>query len=362
MTLRPLAALALPLGLWAQEPAYFPEPAQAWWRPEGQFRLEAERLPSLTDPASGTEDRLRSLATLSWTRAWSHWTGSLAVRGSAGSDGNRFNPLRYDQSPSNGAWLHRASLEGQRTRDRTFVSLTLGLQENPLVAQASLWDADLSVLGAGFRAGVRREDLGLVEAGLRGIAGEVRTFPGAGVKVGAVQAVLRMEAGAAAWTVHAGRWQIRWRAGDHRFLPPRAKGAGPGTGPPGSGEAVTTRYDAAGARFALEGGLPLEFVVYGQRNADTSETGHEVQAWIGPRQRLWVPRLGLVLQRLGRTGAAAPVNGDEWWFTVDARGPRVLVTLALPRRWTVTASHMEQRPNGGGALAKRTSLGLAWRF
>jgi hypothetical protein len=341
---------ALLLG--AQEPVYFPEPERSPWRPSGELLLELDRLPGLEGTPGGSDQRLRALLQVEWAGAWELGRWDLAIRGATGSDGNRLNTLRYDQRPSNGAWLHRASVRVEANRARGFGSLTAGLQGNELLSQESLWDRDLGVLGLGARWAFRDEARGVLEAGLRAVAGRVRTFPGAQVDLRAVQAVYRGEGHGLDWTLHAGWWEVRWNAGEHRFAP-----VDPRTG------RQTAHFEALGAGLAGAQGWGWEFKAYAQRNRASGDTGTEFQAWMGPARRTLRPRFGLIHQRYGETGTPAPVNGDAWWFVRGAAGPRAVLLLPLPGGWGTSLSHLTHRPLAGDAKAlPRTVLSLTWRF
>jgi hypothetical protein len=339
------------LALGAQEPSYFTEAAASPWRPSGELRLELDRLPSIEADSGETDHRFRALLQAGWTADWLRGRWDLAVRGALGSDGNQRNILRYDQHPSNGAWLHRASVRFETNREQGFASITAGLQDNALLAQESLWDRDLGVLGLGLRAAFRNEGRGLAEAGLRAVAGRVRTFPGAAVDLRAVQAVVRGENDAVAWSAHAAWWEIRWDAGEHRFAPVRG---------PGARQAL--RFEALGAGLAGHQGWGWELRAYAHRNRSTGGTGTEIQAWLGPVRRPLRPRLGLVHQRYGETGTAPPVNGDEWWFVRGARGPRAILQLPFRGGWLASLSHLAHRRDGEAEALPRTVLSLTCRF
>ncbi|MBK8726823.1 MAG: hypothetical protein IPL96_12460 [Holophagaceae bacterium] len=343
------------MALGAQEPVYFKEAPLPWWRPKGELLVEAERLPPLDEDENGgtSVDRIRSLLQLDWSPVRGSWTGELSVRAAIGSDGNRLNLLRYDQRPSNGVWLHRASVSYRAADEGRFGTLTLGLQGNPLLSQESLWDHDLGVLGVGGRMALRSEGRGLLEAGLRGVAGRVRTFPEGGAELAALQGVVRMETGPVQWTLHAGRWVLHWDAGEHRF---QALDPGP------QAARVSTRFDTAGGAVAGAAGWPWELKAFVQRNVETRGTGGEGQLWLGPMERRYRPRFGFILQRYAATGTAPLINGDEWWFTRAAKGPRVVMTLPLPRGLRITLHHLEHRLDGERRPVRRTGLVLSWRF
>lgn len=343
--------VASPLG--AQEPAYFQEPAMSGWKPTGILLLEAERLPRLDDDFAQDATRSRALLELAWSRPWSFLTAEVALRGAVGSDGNRYNLDRYDQRPSNGAWLQRASVRAERFTASTVAEATAGLQANPLLSQESLWDRDLSLAGLSGRAAYRDEDRGIVEAGVRVVAGRVRTFPAQAVDVRAAQAVLRMESGPIAWFVHVDRWEIRWNAGDERFE------ALPGAW----GDArQLVRLDAAGVGASGEAPLPWELRGFAHRNVATGETGGEFQAWLGPVARPYRPRVGFVHQRLSATGTAFATGSDEWWFVGASRGTRWVLQLPLRHGLRMTFAHLLHRTDASPRTSRRTGLSLEWRF
>lgn len=336
-----------------EAPAYFTETAPPWWQPQGQLLLVAERIPAVPDPAGSAVRRVRSQLHLGWREAWGSVEGELAIRSALGSDGNAMNVFRYDHQPSNGSWLQRASLRFQAARPGGFGELVVGLQGNPLLSQESLWDHDLAVTGVGFRTAFRNEERDLQEAGLRGVAGRVRTFPNAAADLAALQGVLRVGAGGLDWTAHLSRWELRWDRGVHRF------GAVPGR----EGEArQVQKLDAVGAAVERPGDWPWEMRGIQHRDPESGETGGEIQVWLGPRLRRWRPRLGLILQRFALSGTFMPLNGDEWWFTRGARGPRLILTLPMPGKVLLTLSHLEQTRDDLDFPVKRTALSARLNF
>ena len=336
-----------------QEPVYFTEPEQPWWIPKGHLILTAERIPAVGDPMAPGVDRLRAHLELGWKTTWGVAVGEVAFRAGLGSDGNTFNSSRYDQEPSNGVWLKRASVAFPVARERVFGELTLGLQSNPLLSQESLWDHDLALVGAGLRAAFRREEAGIQEAGIRAVKGRVRTFPDADVDLTAVQGVVRFEVGNWIWTGHAGRWELAWEAGAHRNRSAlRSNGAG----------LQRMRLDAVGMGLQATGSWPWELKAIQHRNPATGESGKEAQVWLGSRARVWRPQTGYIWQQYAFTGTLMPVNGDEWWFTRAAWGPRYMLVLPLPHRCRLTLSHMKQRWDGAEGTVERTALTLLWQF
>lgn len=341
------------LTLGAQEPAYFKEPDTPWWRPKGELLLEAERLPSLEEDYRQDAHRERALLELAWSRPWSFVTADLAVRGALGSDGNQFNLARYDQRPSNGGWVQRASLSVVRLRESSMASATLGLQPIPLLSQESLWDHDLALTGLGARAAYRNDQRGILEAGLRVVAGRVRTFPDQAVDVRAAQAVLRLEWGAVEGFVHLDRWDVRWRPGEERFEPLP-------DGDPVRRQVI--RLDAVGLGAAGVTGLPWEVKGFAHRNLATGETGGEFQVWLGPATRPFRPRVGYIHQRLAATGTAFAPGSDEWWFLFACRGSLFVVQLPLRSGLRLSLTQLAHIADGDPRGAKRTTLALAWRF
>jgi hypothetical protein len=339
------------LTLRAQEPVYFQEPERSPWRPEGELLLELDRLPGIEAVPGDMDQRLRARLQVGWSREWLRCRWDLAVQSATGSDGNQLNILRYDQRPSNGTWLHRASFRFEANRERGFASVTAGLQGNDLLSQESLWDRDLGVLGLGARAAFRNEAEGILELGVRAIAGRVRTFPAAHVDIRAVQAVYRGEGEGLDWFLHAGSWHIRWDAGEHRFAPVH-----------GSGPRQAMHFETMGAGIAGRAGWGWELRGHTQRNRDNGDTGTELQAWLGPARRILRPRIGFIHQRYGEAGTPAPVNGDAWWFVRGAAGHRAVVLLPLPGGWQTSLSHLTHRRSGAAKALPRTVLGLMLQF
>ncbi len=341
------------LGLGAQESVYFKEPERPWWRPRGELLLEVERLPSLADDYRQDDTRIRSLVELGWTRSWKALTAEVAVRGALGSDGNAGNLDRYDQRPSNGAWLQRASLSVESLSEHAAGSLTLGLQANPLLSSESLWDRDLALDGTGLRASYRDDGRGILEAGFRGVMGRVRSFPDQAVQVRAAQAVLRLEAAGTEWLAHVDRWEVHWNAGDERFEPLPGGAAYP---------RQMVRLDVAGLGASGGADLPWTLGATLLRNAITRETGTEVQAWLGPQARPYRPRVGFVHQRLAATGTAFATGGDEWWFVGTSRGSRWIFQLPFRHGLRLQLAQLLHRTDADPRTSRRSTLAVAWRF
>lgn len=337
--------------LTAQEAAYFQEERTPWWKPtSGEVSLQRERIAS-DDPPGAAIVRTRGLVKLRWEPAWSWGRFVFGTRHALGSDGNRFNVDRYDQEPSNGSRVDLAYLAVAGQSERAFGEVRLGLQDNPMLTQESLWDRDLSTAGVGGRAGFRSEAWGLSEIGVRGLAGRVRTFPGARVDVAAAQAVVRGEVGPATWTLHGGRFEVRWDADQHRLMP--LAGSAPGL-------RQRMAFTAAGAGLRLDFQVPLEAKWISHRNVDTRQDGEELQVFVGSRTRTWWPQAGYVWQRYGSTGTPFVVNGDDWWFVRNAKGPRWMLALPLPKRFLLQASTL--RHLWLGETFTRTQVTLSWRF
>lgn len=341
--------------LGAQEPAptYFSEAVAPWWQPQGTLLLEVERIPSVPEPEDPPTTRTRSLLQVGWQFPGRMAEGELAFRSALGSDGNAFNLPRYDQRPSNGAWLQRAALRFQMNREGGFGTVVLGLQGNPLISQESLWDHDLALTGVGLTAAWRRDEADLQEAGLRAVVGRARTFPAGKADLAAVQGVFRFGLAGLDWTAHLDHWELRWDRGIHRFapLPDQA-----------DSRRQSQQMDVVGLGVQSVGAWPWEVRGIQQRNPVTGETGGELQFWLGARTRTWHPQLGIILQRFAPTGTFAPVNGDEWWFTHGARGPRYLLVVPAGKRWLLSFSYLDQKLDGGYYPARRTNLSVTWRF
>lgn len=340
-------------GVESQVPAYFSEAAPAWWKPKGELLWEAEIIPAVPDPEGPTATRTRVLLQVGWLADWRFMEGELAFRSALGSDGNALDLFRYDQRPSNGTWLQRASLRFQIAGDGGFGNLVLGLQGNPLISQESLWDHDLAINGVSFRAAFRRDEIGIQEAGIRAVAGRVLTFTGEDADLVAAQGVFRIGIGGFDWTAHLDHWAVRWDRGLHRF-----------EALPGQENSLrqVQRMEVIGVGVRNTGGWPWEVRGIHHRNPATQENGGELQAWFGARTKAWRPQVGVILQRFAPTGTFAPLNGDEWWFVRGARGPRYVLVLPMPNRWRLTLSHLEQTRDGDRSPVRRTTLSALWRF
>ncbi len=328
--MRRAAALILALPLAAQD-AYFKEAPVNPWLPAWELTLRADRI---DEPAMQLRlvDRSSARLRLKWTWEDGPWSGSLGTWSALGSDSNTLNIWRYDQQPSDGARLDAAWVQVRGASEAGFVEFRLGHQENPLLTQESLWDKDLRVTGASLRATYRNESI--QELGLRAVAGRVRTLPDGNVVLAAAQAVLRFDTGPISWTAHGGRWMLRWDGSDHREMEPR-------------GGVVRARQElsqdvlGAGATWHLT--VPVEVKAIRHRDPESRDEGAEFQAWIGSRNRPWWPQIGYIWQRYESRGTLYPVNGDDWWFMNNARGPRYEAALALPGKWLVVASYIRHQ-------------------
>jgi len=335
-----------------QEAGPVPAEVNRAWQPAWELTLRGDRLSDAGyDPESFRRGDLQ--LRLRWT--WD--TGNLhmeaGTRSALGSDGNRFNPARWDQQPSNGTQVDVAKGTWTWLSERSFGALTLGFQENGLMAPQALWDRNLRFLGAGGRFGLRSSGGLIQEAGFRVAAGRVRDVLGGRVDLLAGQLVLKLDTGPWSWTAHADRWGLAWDAGGERLRQL-----------PGHDPAVRQRMtvEAVGASGTWHAILPLEVGWSGSRNRETGETAEEAVLALGSRQRVYWPQLAVTWQRLSSTGTLYPVNGDEWWYYRRARGPRFDLALPLPRRWLATLVYLRQRSDGADESIARTMLVLQKQF
>ncbi|HJW73620.1 MAG TPA: hypothetical protein VJ486_12395 [Geothrix sp.] len=352
----------MPLRLWillltaalaiGQEAVPFAEAPQQPWKPSWELSLRSDQL---TNPVE-TSDSFRRASLqlrLRWSWELEAFRLVVGVRSAMASDGNRFNPQRWDQQPSNGTQVDVAHADASWATPRTFGRFSLGFQENGLLASQALWDRDLRYLGAGGSAGVRSLDGVLQEASLRAAAGRVRNILGGNGNLAAGQFVLKLDTGPWSWTAHAGRWALSWDPGDERLR------RLPGHDPLARQRMVV---DEAGASGTWNTRLPLEAKGFWSLNRETKETSQELQVIAGSRERVYWPQLSYTWQRLSSTGTLFPVNGDEWWWYRRARGPRFDLSLALPGRWTASLVYLEQTFDGEDYHATRKLLVLAKRF
>lgn len=328
--MRVAVLLCIPLSLAAQD-TFFKETATNPWAPAWELTLRGDRI-DVPDEGRRLVERSSARLRLRWTWEQGPWSATLGSWSALGSDGNRFNVERYDQQPSNGTRLDAAWVQVRGASDLGFVELRLGHQENPLLAQESLWDKDLRLTGASLRAAFRGETL--QELGFRATAGRVATLQGGNVDLVAAQAVARIDTGPLSWTAHGGRWVLRWDATAHRerSLPAAS-----------SGNRQQLTQDVLGAGVTWHATLPLELKAIRHRDPESGDEGAEFQAWVGSRGRPWWPQLGYVWQRFELRGTFTPVNGDDWWFIANARGPRYEAALPLPRKWLLVATYVRHR-------------------
>ena len=361
-----LLLLGLPLA--AQE--YFPEEKPDPWIPAWDVTAQAERqnLPPGRPDFDRSDLRLR----LRWT--FGDEGGFQIKVGTAsylGSDGNAKNLLRQDNQPSNGSRLDLAELRFAHFAPSSGLELQGGLVDNPLLASETLWDPDLRILGGGGRVFLRSETV-VEEAGLRGVAGEVRLLNGGRVRIRAGQAVLRLSLGPVTATLHGGLWDLQPRQEDaYLFL--RQNGGG-GYGPTGyygdygsygnAGGYVDPhyRFEVYGAQLDWDAAVPVSVSAQRQKRQEDGDIGQDFQVWIGSPTRRWWPQAGFIHQIIDTDGALGSLNGDRWWFHSNAAGDRFVLALNLPQRWRVSVEYMDQTLTGGTYAYTRTDLILSKRF
>ena len=344
-----LPLLALPAAL-AQAP--FAEERATPWLPAWELTARGDQLSSPGEDAenfrrAGLQLRLR------WREDWRFLRLEVGTRSAFGSDSNGLNIPRWDNQPSNGSRLDMARVDLTGVTQRTFGTLRLGFQDNPLLASQTVWDAKLRFLGVGGSGGFRSADGLLQEAGVRMAAGRVRTILGGDVDLAAGQLVMKVDTGAFSWTAQAARWHLAWNAGPERLAPlPGLRGVA----------RQRLDLDSLGGAGKWNGTFPVEARWTGYRNRGTGQDSEEVQALFGSRERPWWPQVVYTWQRLSSTGTLYPVNGDEWWFYRGARGPRVDVALPFPGRWVATATYMRQRAGWESYAVERRLLTIQKRF
>jgi hypothetical protein len=344
----PLAA-AVAFG---QDAAPFSPETRNPWQPSWEVTLRGDQL---ADPVDTSDSFRRIGAQLRLRWSWERDALRLVAgtRSATGSDGNQFNAARWDQQPSNGTQVDVAHADLSWITEKTFGTLSLGFQENGLVASQALWDRNLRLLGVGGMAGIRDSRGLLQEASLRAVAGRVRNVLGGQGDLAAGQAVLKLDTGPWSWTAHAGRWSLAWDPGEERLR------RLPGHDPLARQKMVV---DATGASGRWNTAFPWEVRWFHASNRETGETSEEVQAIAGSRERVYWPQVSFTWQRLASTGTLYPVNGDEWWFYRRARGPRYDVSLPLPGHWTATFVYLRQRLDGDDYQVTRKMLVLVKRF
>lgn len=340
------------LGAFGQEAEPFEPERRPWWQPSWEVVLRGDRL---EDPGTPSEAfrRVQSQLRLRWAWEREDLRLTAGLRAAMGSDGNRFNAPRWDQQPSNGTQVDVFHGSYGWVSARSFGTLTLGFQENGLVTSQALWDRNLRLLGAGGRLGFRSTDGLVQEAGLRAVAGRVRNVLGGRGDLAAAQAVLEADTGPWSWGAHAGRWRLAWDPGAERLR------RVPGHDPLARQEMTV---DAGGLSATWHSRFPLEARWFQSRNTETGETSEEVQLIAGGRERLYWPQLSFTWQRLSSTGTLYPVNGDEWWFYRNAKGPRLDLAVPLPGQWVAALAHMRQTFGSESYRVTRTLLVLTKRF
>jgi hypothetical protein len=360
------AALGLPLG--AQ--SYFKEETPDPWIPAWELTAQAERQnlpPSLPD-FNRSDLRLRLRWTFGPEDGFQFKAGTVSY---LGSDGNAKNLARQDNQPSNGSRLDLAEARFAHFAESAGVEIQGGLMDNPMLASETLWDPNLRILGGGGRVFLRTETV-LEEAGLRGVAGEVRLLDGGRVRIRAGQAVARLVFGPVTATIHGGLWDLQPRQEDAPlFL--RQNGGG-GYGPNGYygnygaygnvGGYVDPhyRYEVYGAQVDWDMTVPLSVSAQRQKRQEDGDIGQDFQLWVGSPTRRWWPQAGFIHQIIATDGALGSLNGDRWWYHSDASGDRYVLALNLPQRWRVSAEYMKQTRTGGTYPYTRADLVLQKRF
>lgn len=335
-----------------QEAVPFPQETHEPWKPAWELTLRADKL---TDPVEAYEafQRTGIQLRLRWDWDWEAFRFVVGTRSAMGSDGNRLNPPRWDQQPSNGTQMDVAHGAYAWVSEKTFGTLRLGLQESGLIAPQALWDADLRYLGAGGSFGARGGDGLLQEASFRVAAGRVRNILGGRGDLVAGQVVLKVDTGPWSWTGHAGRWTYAWDPGEERLrrLPYRDPF-----------ERQRMVLDAGGLSAKWNTIFPLEARWFRSQNCESRETSEEFQVTAGSRERIYWPELSFTWQRLSSTGTLYPLNGDEWWFYRRARGPRFDASLPLPGQWVASLIYLRQKTDGEDYWVTRKMLVLVKRF
>lgn len=354
----------------AQQPTYFTPEVAPWWRPKAALDVTTERIHLGDDEVPSQFTRTRSRLRLRWDFGDddSLFHFESGVVGYLGNDGNSQNLARQDNERSNGAVLDVADLRLRWLRSAGGLELHGGLLENPLLGSESLWDADLRVVGTSGKAFFRSDGGAIQEAGWRAIVGDVRLLAHGRVTLHAAQAVLRLETGPLEWFVHAGPWRMEARQEDATNFLRSNPGPGGAIDPDGGPayEDPVFNFMVVGAGVSLTEGLPFELKALRHDNrsnpASGDGRGQELQAWIGPRSRVWWPQVGYIRQQLGASGALASVNGDQWWFHANADGERYVLALSLPRRWRVEGSYLYQRRRDSPGPVERASVTVLRRF
>lgn len=353
--MRALVWLLSGVALVGQE-TYFKEPERKPWKPAWELSLRSEKfdLGPGKAPIERTQTRLR----LRWDfgEEGGPWSLRFQTSHRLSSDGNRNSLPRFDNEMANGSNLDVAELRLRALRPRGGIEGQGGLVENGLLATEALWDPDLRLIGGGGRVFWRTEGGGVEELGLRVQAGDVRLPQGGRVALRAAQAVLRWSFEPLEFRAFAGPWSLEARPEDA----PRFRRQNPAG--PGGYLDPDFRLNVYGLGCSTDTTFPFEILAERQTNRDTGGRGEEFQGWLGPRHRVWWPRLGYIRQRLDPTGALASVNGDLWWFHAGADGQRYVLSLPLPARWEFSLSHVDQVPRVGGRTFRRSMVELKKRF
>lgn len=346
-----LPLLVATLGL-AQEAAPFPAETHKPWLPAWELSLRNDRVSGLEyrqDDLHRTDLQLR----LRWSAEWDGLRVVGGIRSALGSDGNKYNVVRFDQEPSNGTQLDLARVDLTRVSPALFGCASLGFQENRLVTSQAMWDPDLRFLGGALSAGARSVDGSVQEAGVRLEAGRVRNIQGMDMDLVAGQLVLKFDTGWVTWTLHADRWNLAWKEGQERL-----------EAVAGHESDARQRLDLVswGAGMKLCGPAPVELRWFHSRNRGAREDSEEFQVSVGSRERPWWPQAMYTWQRLSPASVLYPVNGDAWWLFQNARGPRYELALPLPGQWLVSVAYMRQEEFGGEYLVRRRTLQVVKRF
>ncbi|HZU53537.1 MAG TPA: hypothetical protein VFF77_06555 [Holophagaceae bacterium] len=360
------AALGSPLA--AQD--YFKEEKPNPWIPAWEFTAQAERqnLPPGSPDFGRSDASLRLRWTFGPEEGFQLRAGTVSY---LGSDGNAKNLLRQDNQPSNGSRLDMAELRYTHAAESAGVELQGGWMDNPMLASETLWDPNLRILGGGGRVFLRSESV-VEEAGLRGVAGEVKLLHGGRVRLRAGQAVLRFALGPVTATVHGGLWDLQPRQEDAPLFLRQNGGAGLGPagyygnygvyGDTGGYAEPHYRFEVYGAQVDWDGAVPVSVSAQRQKRQEDGDTGQDFQLWVGSPSRRWWPQAGFIHQIIATDGALGSLNGDRWWFHSDASGNRFVLALNLPQRWRVSAEHMRQTRTDGSYPYTRTDLVLKKRF
>lgn len=322
--------------------AYFKEPERRWWLPS--WELDGWHDDINRGPGKPAIIRDRSRLRLRWQLGedddWIQLRAGSAHY--AGSDGNRFNLLRFDNEPSNGTQLDLADLRLQTLKASGGLEAHGGLVENGLISTESLWDPDLRIIGGFGRAFYRTPEGPLEELGIRAATGDVRLMAGGRVAITAVQGVARVATGPVTWTLFGGPWDLKARPQDQANF----QRQNPLTDPyyPGYSEVGTEfRLSTYGIAITTSTVVPIEIKAQRHTNRETKQEGGELQVFLGSNTRKWWPQIGWVRQVMAPNSQLASVNGDIWWFHANADGNRYVLTLPLPKKWRVQYSYLDQR-------------------